>query len=324
MIKAIDIKENSILKQNVLLLDILLKDWTTGKNIFWATDNYEHLGIPYKYSAQIFPELITGYNGEVIRPRVAKTVEEQTLRVKEKAEVFTPSWICNAQNNLVDETWFGRKNIFNRETEKNWVATTKKIEFPESKTWQEYVSLNRLEVSCGEAPYLVSRYDTITGKPINIKRRIGLLDRKLRVVSENTQTEAEWREYAFKAFKSIYAFEWQGDNLLLARENLLYTYSDYFFAKFNSYPPINDLLDIAEIISWNVWQMDALKFVVPNSCHDTTIIKEDLLESKTIVEPCKGCKTGNNKLHNGKYCYIMDWEAGKRKKFISLLKKGKK
>jgi hypothetical protein len=31
------------------------------------------------------------------------------------AEVFTPSWICNAQNNLIDNTWFGRDNVFNKE-----------------------------------------------------------------------------------------------------------------------------------------------------------------------------------------------------------------
>lgn len=47
----------------------------------------------------------------------------------------------------------------------------------------------RLEISCGEAPYLVSRYDSVTGKTIKIKNRIGLLDRKLRIVSENIEEE---------------------------------------------------------------------------------------------------------------------------------------
>ena len=49
----------------------------------------------------------------------------------------------------------------------------------------------RLEISCGEAPYLVSRYDTVTGETIPISQRIGLLDRKLRVISENTDTEEQ-------------------------------------------------------------------------------------------------------------------------------------
>ena len=42
---------------------------------------------------------------------------------------------------------------------------------------------NRMEITCGEAPYLVSRYDTTTGEPIPIGRRIGLLDRKLCVIN---------------------------------------------------------------------------------------------------------------------------------------------
>lgn len=187
MTNRIDIKENMLLHTDAALLDLLLYDNTTKRNIIWATDNYEKFGIPYAYSAQIYPELITDKNGNIIRPRVAKTLEEQTARVKDKAEVFTPSWICNAQNNLVDSAWFGRTNVFNKERNQSWVVNSKRIEFPTKKTWQDYVLANRMEVSCGEAPYLVSRYDTITGKPILLKRRIGLLDRKLRVVSENTE-----------------------------------------------------------------------------------------------------------------------------------------
>ena len=31
-----------------------------------------------------------------------------------------------------------------------------------------------MEITCGEAPYLVSRYDAVTGEVINLKSRIGL------------------------------------------------------------------------------------------------------------------------------------------------------
>lgn len=40
----IDIKENEILEKYDDVLQILLRDHTTQKNIFWATDNYEYLG----------------------------------------------------------------------------------------------------------------------------------------------------------------------------------------------------------------------------------------------------------------------------------------
>ena len=37
---TVDVKENSILKLDSTLLDILLKDNSSGKNILWATDDY--------------------------------------------------------------------------------------------------------------------------------------------------------------------------------------------------------------------------------------------------------------------------------------------
>ena len=142
---------------------------------------------------EILPELVTGEQDSLIQPRVEKVLEHQTNRTRDKAEVFTPSWICNAQNNLVDEQWFGRKDVFNIQKEMSWKAAADKIAFPDDRqhTWQKYVDAQRLEISCGEAPYLVSRYDTVTGETIPISQRIGLLDRKLRVISENTDTEEQ-------------------------------------------------------------------------------------------------------------------------------------
>ena len=50
---------------------------------------------------------------------------------------------------------------------------------------------------------------------IPVARRIGILDRKLRVVSENVTTEDEWRKYATHAVQSTYGYEYQGDNLFV-------------------------------------------------------------------------------------------------------------
>ena len=187
---VIDILENELIEKYPDILEILLRDQTTQKNIFWATDNYEHFGDSYRFNSEILPELITGEKGNVIMPRVHKDKILQLSRSKEMAEVFTPSWICNAQNNLVDNSWFGKDGVFNKEIllkngTKSWETTKEKIVFPKGKTWQDYVRDTRLEISCGEAPYLVSRYDTTTGEFIKIENRIGILDRKLRVVNEN-------------------------------------------------------------------------------------------------------------------------------------------
>ncbi|MBO4826516.1 MAG: restriction endonuclease subunit M [Prevotella sp.] len=313
------------------VLATLLRDHTTGRNIFWATHDYEGLGSLYDYHSEILPELITGEHGAVIRPRVLKSKGQQTDRAKDMAEVFTPSWVCNAQNNLVDEAWFGRKDVFNVEDDTNhtWQTNPNTIEFPKEKTWKDYVRATRMEMTCGEAPYLVSRYDTTTGEQIPIQNRIGLLDRKLRVVSENTETSGDWLEWAQVAYKNIYGYEWQGDNLLLAREALLYTFIDYYEAKFGKRPLLKSMLYIAYIISWNLWQMDGLKGVVPDSCRDGVTEKMMTLfgEEEHIVS-CPGCQQENIRKHNGLYCLIRDWgnkdpktkENNRKIRYIDLLK----
>lgn len=317
----VDVKENKILEMDASLLSMLLKDNSSGKNLIWATDNYAQKGFGYGSNDYITTYAITGANGNLIKPRTEKTKQEQLSRVRDKAEVFTPSWICNKQNNLVDNAWFGRENVFNTETEKGWATNEEKVTFPDGKTWQDYVKTQRLEITCGEAPYLASRYDTVTGKVIPVKNRIGLLDRKLRIVSENADGEQEWYAWAKEAYKSIYGYDWQGDNVLLARENLLFTFCDYYEDKFGVYPIRESLREIAEILAWNIWQMDGLKFVIPESCHNETWVDYTLFGEETHETICEGCKTDNHNKHNGIYCYVKDWETGKKIKFVSLLKK---
>ena len=143
MKSQIDILEDELLEKYPDVLDILLRDHTTQKNIIWGTSNYEELGDNYLKCKQIKSELITGLNGNVIMPRVQKDTILQQSRVKNMAEVFTPSWVCNAQNNLIDNCWFQRKNVFNIEVstanENGWETIKEKIVFPKNKNWKEYV-----------------------------------------------------------------------------------------------------------------------------------------------------------------------------------------
>ncbi len=318
----IDVKENYIYRLNSELMAVLLKDCSSGQNIIWAIDNYSSRGYGYQSSDQINIMSITGHNGNVVKPRSEKSKAEQFIRIREKAEVFTPSWICNKQNNFVDNAWFGRENIFNIESVNGWVATTEHIQFPArmEKTWQNYVTDLRLEISCGEAPYLVSRYDPVSDKIIELSQRIGLLDRKLRVVSENTQTEEDWLYWSFEAYKSIYGYDWQGDNVLLARENLLFTFVDFYHFKFGKKPQVAHLLIVADILSWNIWQMDGLKFVIPDSCREKENTQLSLFGEDIEKKPCEGCAKNDPFLHTGIYCKIMDWTTGKVIKFISMYK----
>lgn len=271
-----DINETAMLLQfHPKVVENMLKDHTTQQNIYWATDSYAELnnGVGYTFFDPITIEKITGDNEGVIRPRAVKSREEQAQRIKDKAEVFTPSWICNAQNNLVDEAWFGRKDVFNHETtteegNHSWETNPDKISFegvPDRKDWHDYVADLRLEITCGEAPYLANRYDTVTGEPNeDVKNRIGILDRKLRIVSENTDKTADWLLWGKVALRSTYGFEWQGDNLLLAREALFYTFLEHYQAKFGGkLPAKKSIPGIAYIVSWNIWQMDGLTYGLP-------------------------------------------------------------
>lgn len=304
---SIDILENDIVSLDKKILEILLKDRTSKKNIIWATDDYIYLGENFSPKKEICIETITGAYGNIIQPRALKEKHEQTRRTKDKAEVFTPAWICNEQNNLVDECWFGRKNVFNIAKNKTWKTNTAKIQFPEKNKykWYKYVDTKRLEISCGEAPYLVSRYDAVTGKMINLADRIGLLDRKLRIVNEHTKDLSTWYNWTKRAFQSVYGYEYQGDSLLLARENLLYTFIDNYKSKTNKPIPIKWLKEIATIISWNIWQMDGTTNMIP-------LYNEEYQQMDLF---------GNIEQDNiGQPCIIKDWRGKRKHVFKTLMK----
>lgn len=311
----IDILENALRLQGKLL-DILLSDMTLksdrhklkNTNIIWATDSYAKNGRGYGPREQITREKITGENSLLIQPRAVKSKAEQLARTKDKAEVFTPLRIVAEMNSQL-----GRNLAL----------------LPEH-DWRDYIRAKWLEITCGEAPFIVGRYNptSSSGTLIKLENRVGFLDRKLQVISRKCSTPATWLDWAEIAYKSCYGYEWQGDNLLIARENLLYTLRDYYVDKFSQELDILTLEHFAEIISWNIFQMDGLKYVIPMSCkHTEEVVSEapgllKMLGEKDIVKKrvCEGCLKCDPKLHNGKKVKIMDWEAGRPILFSSLLK----
>lgn len=313
-----DIIEN-IIRRHSNLLDILLLDRTRttkrkSHNILWATDSY----FGHKPEQEMSILDITGPNTHLIQPRIAKSKEEQKRRSQDKAEVFTPKSIVSQMNREID--W----------STGNWPTY--------ESNWKDYVKELRLEITCGEAPFIVGRYNAASGKKVlKLSDRVGFLDRKLQVVGSYCNDKTEWLEWAIVAFQCSYGYEWQGDNLLLARENLLYTFIDYWNDKFPndkinldrkiSKEKMEMLLQVAEIISWNIFQMDGIKNVIPMSCRHEVIEKEapPMVKlwgesPKIIKNECTGCKNNDHFKHNGKYVFIMDWEKGKTVKFINLMK----
>jgi len=299
---SIDIREDYLLKKDDLL-DILLQDKSTGNNILWATDSYEQKGKKYAPLAPITSDLVTGKNGKLIQPRSVKSKEEQLLRTRDKAEVFTPLSIVKQMNDACDTKRITKNN------------------------WQEYVALLKLEITCGEAPFIVSRYDPVSDKQelLPLAERVGFLDKKLTVVSKYCTTQDEWLKWAKIAFQSSYGYEWQGDSLLIARENLLYTFIDYYQDKFKETPSTELQKEIAEIIAWNIFQMDGLKYVIPMSCKTEKVTIKGVVslfgkeDDQVVEKPCAGCENKTVKNHNGTYVRIMNWKEDKVIRFVDIV-----
>lgn len=292
------------------VLETLLKDRSTGKNIIWATDPPEELQTvmyePVTDKSQITAQQLRLTHYEVVLPRMMKQTDTQQQRTRKKGEVFSPAWVCNKMNNALDADWFGGLGAgetagqFTVELPQGWQTVEMPVQFPVCKgktpAWVQYVQSRRLEVTCGEAPFLASRYDAATGEMIPVARRIGILDRKLRVVSENAATEDEWRKYATHAVQSTYGYEYQGDNLLLARVNLLLTYAEHLQARWQRKPTKEELQPIANIISWNLWQMDGLHLSVPGGKPRPEAEQLDLFSMFGAAEeqpPTVSCKVKN-------------------------------
>lgn len=111
--KLIDLDEQQLYDEFPQVLATLLTDRTTGGNITWSCEDYTNISPDFTFDTEITTESITGENLGIIKPRSQKAREDQLRRTKDQAEVFTPSWVCNAQNNLIDEAWFGRPDVFN-------------------------------------------------------------------------------------------------------------------------------------------------------------------------------------------------------------------
>ncbi len=235
------------------IIATLLLDCTTNGNIIWANG--------FDKTREITLEDV-----ESIVPRHEKNRADQKFRTRSRAEIFTPHEVCKLQNDLICK--------------------------PFEDDWKKFVDAKFLEITCGEAPYIVNRYDAATGKEIDIAERCGLLDRKLRVVNAETSTVADWIDFAIRAVKSVYGYEFQGDNLFLARRNILLTVEDFFAEKFSVKVRADFLMQVAEIVSWNFWQMDGLT------------------NSPPFMD-------GAN-LFGGVNCRIKDWSTNKTFEFVEL------
>ena len=322
---AIDVSESS-LRNRGQILDILLIDrsLTTKRkvhNIIWATDSYISYGHgrsnPYSPTREIKRELITGEHNTLIQPRAAKSRQEQTRRTKDKAEVFTPLDVVKQMNDDIEQN----------------------LPLPPNHTWQDYIAAKWLEITCGEGPFIASRYNPVSNSQQIIKpdRRVGFLDRKLKIVNKHCDNIDDWLHYAELALESCYGYEFQGDSLLIARENVLMTMNDFYKVKFDNEPNLESQAEIdrgisteqlehfAEIISWNIFQMDGLNYTIPltgkpktDTVNTSVSTDKNQIALFNLSSVTKKTKRSPAKT-SPKYAKIMDWDKNKAIYFKDLL-----
>lgn len=298
------------------ILEDLLNDYTTKQKLILANKQYSRNGVNLNPKEFLTLDLLD-LNLQLHDP-VKKSKAIAVMRSRYHAEVFTPAWICNKQINLIDNQYLGYKNAFNTEHDKKWKTSRKKIVFKKG-SWSDYVASTRLEITCGEAPYLVSRYDAVSREPIALCDRIGIFDRKMRVIKENVTTKKDWLKWTQLALQSVYGYDFQGDNVFFARRNLLLSYQEYYFDYFSKMPDVKTLKKVAEIICWNIWQMDGIKCVVPFSCESAKQLS--LFGNLDKKNKCQACQHDKKSGHVGARCLIMDWNMKKTIEFQQLFAK---
>lgn len=198
-------------------------------------------------------------NPDEVMPRYLKAQEEQKSRTAKKAEVFTPYEIVDKMNDMVEEDC--AEIIL-------------------------YVKKKVLEITCGEAPYLTTRYDTVSGEDIPVEKRVGLLDRKLSSIPKEIGKELYIR-CADEALKASYGYEWQFDSLFLARRNLLMTTIEHYESVWGTEPDYETVLNWANIISYNIFRMDGISMCIPETNIPAMVMDWHIGKLEAFGEPVK-------------------------------------
>ena len=90
-------------------------------------------------------------------------------------------------------------------------------------------------------------------------------------------------KWALAALKSTYGYEYQGDNLLIARINVLETITEHLSDRWGEGLSQEEMDEIAWVVSWNFWQMDGLTCSPPTNAEDAIV--QSILPGFEAPEP---------------------------------------
>ena len=142
---------------------------------------------------------------------------------------------------------------------------------------------------------------------------------------------------ALDALRATYGFEYQGDNLLIARINVLETFVEHLRDRWGSRPEQDELEQAAWIVSWNLWQMNGFTDAVPTNKMGAEVestlgtfeepeqepIQPSLFDLFDNVFPDETTEKTQEETpkETVPLCVIYDWQNGEPFEFASL--KGK-
>lgn len=249
---------------NKHVINELMADQTTGENITWGVQpSYIQRVAAHEFiKYQDLKRIARGHNRNVHYPLPSNYRYFINAGIPE--ELLNPNYVSDGS----------RKTI------------THEVSFLRKK-W--------MEADCAEGFTLATVYAPASGRILPVNERTGFIDIKLNLISRLCDSPDAWIILARYAVGSCYGFEVNGDNLFLTRINVLSSILDFFKNKFDSPLNFQEVEEFANIISWNIFQLDGYTHSIPHF-----ILKDKSIAYAPIVEP-------SDSKHSA-VPHIYDWE----------------
>ena len=130
----IDIKENNLYRLDSRLIEILLIDRTTKKNLIWATDNYSSRGAGYQSGDHISVYAIIKRNGSTLLSLALKSRKKNNLSALNRKRKFSLRLGFAMHKTILSITLGSEKKMFSIPKQKKaGRQTAKKLYSPKAK-----------------------------------------------------------------------------------------------------------------------------------------------------------------------------------------------
>ena len=162
----------------------------------------------------------------------------------------------NRKLNSLDAAWFGHEPAFNTESASGWQTLSEPVAFDDPFHWKKYVIRPVFLFQAGRGQALVFRPFALGAQPMPYEKRMGILDRRLRIISENTREESEWLRWAESALQSLYGTDSSPLSIFQARLSAIMAVREAYAQRFGAQLPVREEKYMVTTLCWNLFQMD--------------------------------------------------------------------